>query len=95
MKDFLVLSCWFIYLIRTKDNALYCGVTTDVTRRFEQHRTGKGAKALRGKGPLILVWSSPAGKSRSEAQQWEHKLKKLPKSRKESLIKGEWCLEQM
>ncbi|MGR5253273.1 GIY-YIG nuclease family protein [Vibrio astriarenae] len=83
---------WFVYLIRTKANTLYCGVTTDTQRRFEQHCSGKGAKALRGKGPLDLVWSAPAGHSRSEAQQWEHKIKKLTKLRKEMLIKGEWSL---
>jgi predicted GIY-YIG superfamily endonuclease len=41
--------CWFLYLIRTADNRLYTGITTDVPRRFRQHQAGKGAKALRGK----------------------------------------------
>ena len=44
--------CWFLYLIRTADNRLYTGITTDVSRRFCQHQTGKGAKALRGKGEM-------------------------------------------
>ncbi|MFX5085323.1 GIY-YIG nuclease family protein, partial [Acinetobacter baumannii] len=29
--------CWFLYLIRTADNRLYTGITTDVARRFCQH----------------------------------------------------------
>jgi putative endonuclease len=41
--------CWFLYLIRTADNRLYTGITTDVARRFCQHQDGKGAKALREK----------------------------------------------
>lgn len=64
-------------------------------RRFEQHGSGKGAKALRGKGPLTLVWYSVAGESRSEAQKWEHRIKKLPKRRKESLVSGLLSLETL
>ncbi|WP_439848982.1 GIY-YIG nuclease family protein [Vibrio hepatarius] len=80
---------WHVYLIRTRSNALYCGITTDVERRFSQHTSGKGAKALKGKGPLQLVWHNPAGTSRSEASKVEHQIKKLPKATKERLVRGE------
>lgn len=80
---------WHVYLIRTRSNALYCGITTDVERRFSQHTSGKGAKALKGKGPLQLVWHNLAGTSRSEASKVEHQIKKLPKSTKERLVRGE------
>lgn len=43
------MTPWFLYLIRTADNALYTGITTDVARRYQQHQSGKGAKALRGR----------------------------------------------
>ncbi len=46
------MTPWYLYLIRTADNALYTGITTDVQRRYKQHQSGKGAKALRGKGEL-------------------------------------------
>ncbi len=49
--------CWFVYLIRTADNRLYTGITKDVERRFTQHQSGKGAKALRGKGELSLAFA--------------------------------------
>ncbi|MEI8632592.1 GIY-YIG nuclease family protein [Vibrio sp. PP-XX7] len=78
---------WWIYLVRTPQNALYCGVSTDVERRFEQHQSGCGAKALRGKSPLLLVWSYPVG-SRQEALQLEVKIKKLSKVKKESIVSG-------
>ncbi|MDW3059469.1 GIY-YIG nuclease family protein, partial [Vibrio sp. 1978] len=35
---------WSVYLIRNNRNALYCGVTNDIERRFKQHQLGKGAK---------------------------------------------------
>lgn len=77
---------WFVYLIRTAQNNLYCGITTDIQRRFKQHDEGKGAKALRGKGPLKLVWIYQSGPSRSNALKLEYAIKKLPKQRKEQLI---------
>ena len=78
-------SEWWVYLIRTSSNALYCGVTNDVERRFRMHQNGKGAKALRGKGPLELVWKQPAD-SKSGALKLEAAMKKLPKKRKEKIV---------
>lgn len=43
-------SPWFIYLIRTKLNTLYCGITNNIDRRFLAHQQGKGAKYLKGRG---------------------------------------------
>ncbi|OOF25605.1 hypothetical protein BZJ19_08175 [Salinivibrio proteolyticus] len=79
---------WFVYLVRTRHNALYCGVSTDVERRFQQHLSGKGARALRGKGPLSLVWQSPA-MSKQAAMQLEYRIKQWPKKRKEALCLGD------
>ncbi|WP_146493100.1 GIY-YIG nuclease family protein [Vibrio cyclitrophicus] len=83
---------WVVYLIRNKNNALYCGVTNNLERRFEQHQQGKGAKALKGKGPLKLVWSFSVG-SKSEALKTEYAIKKLPKSRKEKLVSLKLIIE--
>ncbi|GAL03304.1 putative endonuclease containing a URI domain [Photobacterium aphoticum] len=45
-------AVWSVYLIRTAANQLYCGVTTDVARRFSEHQSKpQGAKYLKGKGP--------------------------------------------
>ncbi len=77
---------WYVYLIRMPNNALYCGITTNVERRFAEHCSGRGAKALKGKSPLILAWSHPAGHSRSEASKLESRIKKLPKAKKERLV---------
>lgn len=79
-------STWYVYLIRMRNNALYCGITTDVQRRFKQHQAGVGAKALKGKGPLTLEWYQEAGSNRSSASKLEHQIKRLPKYKKERLI---------
>ncbi|MGR5237076.1 GIY-YIG nuclease family protein [Vibrio alfacsensis] len=76
---------WCVYLIRNNHNALYCGVTNDIERRFKQHQSGKGAKALKGKGPLILEWSS-SFESKSIAMKVEYFIKQLTKAKKELLV---------
>ncbi|BDH44481.1 UPF0213 protein YhbQ [Salmonella enterica subsp. enterica serovar Choleraesuis] len=79
------MSDWFLYIIRTSDNRLYTGITTDVARRFKQHQAGKGAKALRGRGELELVFSQQAGEH-GQALRLEYRVKHLSKQRKERLV---------
>lgn len=83
---------WVVYLIRNRHDALYCGVTNNLERRFEQHQTGKGAKALKGKGPLKLVWSMEV-QSKSEALKTEYAIKQLSKPRKEKLVSLKLMIE--
>ncbi|EHG6929920.1 GIY-YIG nuclease family protein [Salmonella enterica subsp. enterica serovar Enteritidis] len=79
------MTLWYLYLIRTADNALYTGITTDVARRYRQHQTGKGAKALRGKGELTLAFAAQVG-NRSLALRIEYRIKQLTKRQKERLV---------
>ncbi len=76
---------WSVYLIRNNHNALYCGVTNNVERRFKQHESGKGAKALKGKGPLTLEWSC-SFENKSMAMKAEYFIKQLTKTKKELLV---------
>lgn len=76
---------WSLYLVRTSGGALYTGISNDVDRRFEQHANGRGAKALRGKGPLELVYRVAIG-DRAAAQRVEHALKRLSKAEKEAVV---------
>ena len=82
---------WQLYVLRTAAGNLYTGISTDPQRRLRQHQgelTG-GSRALRGKGPLQLVWLFPAN-NRSHASVLEYQLKQLKKSDKERLISGSW-----
>lgn len=78
---------WYVYLIRTRTNTLYCGITNNLERRFEQHQTGKGAKYLRGKGPLSLEWTQAVA-DKSAALKEEIRIKKLTKEQKEVMVSG-------
>jgi len=90
------MSCWHLYLIRLANGHLYTGITTDVARRLTEHREGgrKGAKALRGKGPLELAFSVAVG-TRSDALKLEFAIKRLPKAQKERLVSGELHPDQI
>ena len=80
-------SEWFLYMVECADGRVYTGITTDVERRFVEHSEGgiKGAKALRGKGPLKLVFQQQM-LNRSDASIAESAIKKLSKQQKLLLI---------
>ncbi len=46
---------WFVYLLRLADGSLYCGITTDVTRRLAQHNAGTASKYTRTRLPAKLT----------------------------------------
>ena len=78
---------WHLYMVRCRDGSLYTGITTDVMRRFADHKAGKGAKYLRGRGPIELVYKKRIG-NRGAALKAEHRVKKLPKHKKEALVQS-------
>ena len=87
---------WNLYLVRCHDGSLYTGITTDVARRFTEHQGNgdTGAKYLRGRGPLMLVFQKKLG-SRSLALSVESKVKKLSKARKEELIRANITIDEI
>ncbi len=77
---------WSLYVVRCGDRSLYTGITTDVSRRLREHRDGtRGARYLRGRTPLTLVFEVAVG-DRSAASRAERRVKLLSKSEKESLL---------
>ncbi len=80
-----MVKTWSVYLLRCADGSLYTGIATDVSRRLTEHAEGeKGAKYLRGRGPLELVFHREIG-DRSLASRIEHRIKRFPKAHKEDL----------
>ena len=76
---------WYLYILRCGDGTLYTGITTDVERRLEAHRQGRGAKYTRGRGPLELEYQEECD-THSEALKREYAVKQLPRDEKERLI---------
>lgn len=83
-----ISTVWYLYILRAADNRLYTGITTSIERRFKQHQSGKGAKALRGAGPLTLVYQYKVG-GHSEALKLEYRIKQLSKQQKEKLVSSQ------
>ena len=77
---------WYVYILRCRHGSLYTGVATDVERRIADHLAGKGAKYLRGRGPLKLVFKKQVG-NKGLALKVERNVKRLPRHKKEALIK--------
>lgn len=80
---------WHLYVLRRVDGALYTGISTDVERRLAEHAAGtaRGARSLRSRGPLALVYCAPLG-GRSLASRAELRFKSLRKRAKEALIRA-------
>jgi len=76
-----------LYVLRCKDKTLYCGITNDLPRRFEQHNNGKGARYTKGRGPLKIIKSWPA-ETMSAALKAERAFKKLSKEAKQKKLRS-------
>lgn len=84
-----------LYVVRCADGSLYTGIATDVARRLQEHESGRrGAKYLRSKGPLQLVFEQAIG-DRSAASSAEHRVKRLDKTAKEALVAGRLSLDDV
>ena len=76
---------WYVYMLRCGDGSLYTGITDDVEQRLEAHRTGRGAKYTRGRGPLELVYQEEQP-DKSAALRREYAIKRLPRNKKMELL---------
>ena len=77
-----------VYILRCADDSFYTGIALDVERRLQDHRSGvRGAKYLRGRLPVELVFEYAAGQ-RGDALRLEHRVKRMSRREKEDLIAG-------
>ena len=76
---------WYLYILQCGDGSLYTGITTDVEKRLEAHRSGKGAKYTRGRSPQELKSRDGCG-THSDALKRELEIKHLSREEKLALI---------
>lgn len=77
---------YWVYLARCRDNSLYCGSTTDLVRRLEEHNQGRGAKYTAGRAPVSLAQTWQV-ESWSDALRLEAVIKKCSRKDKETLVR--------
>lgn len=78
---------WFVYILRCRDGSLYTGMTNDLPRRLSIHRSGRGGAYTRSRLPVRLVYSERR-RTRGAALRREAELKRLPRSAKLALVRG-------
>lgn len=79
-------SGFWVYMLKCCDGTLYTGQTNDLSRRVLLHNAGKGATYTRGRLPATLVYAEKMA-SRGDALRKEREIRKLPRRKKELLLK--------
>lgn len=77
---------WVVYILECKDGTLYTGITDRLQQRLTAHRTGRGAKYTKGRGPLKLRYLEECA-DHSSALKREYAIKRLTKSEKWELCR--------
>ena len=76
---------WCVYIIQAEDNSYYTGISTDVERRFLEHKSGRGAKYFNIRRPIKVVHIE-TNHTRSTASKREAEIKKLSHDEKNALL---------
>ena len=79
------------YLVRCEDGSLYAGWTTDLARRLQRHRGGRGARYTRMRGAVQLAYARRCA-DKSDALRQEAALKRMTKADKETLA-ARWAAD--
>ena len=77
---------FYVYLVRCKYGAYYCGYTKDIDKRIKEHNGKGGAKYLKGKTPVTLMYCKEY-KYYKNAINAEVRIKLMTRPLKEALIK--------
>ena len=79
-----------VYILKCMDNSYYIGVTNNVERRLQEHQSGISKDSYtHNRRPVELVFYENFLNAQS-AIQFEKKIKKWTRRKKEALINGEW-----
>lgn len=76
---------WHVYIIECLDGLYYTGLTWDVGKRLEQHKSGKGSKFTAKHGFKKLCYVEEFT-NLIQARQREYQLKDFSRVKKEALF---------
>jgi putative endonuclease len=77
---------YFVYILKCADGTLYTGITTNVARRFAEHKAGKGGHYTKAHGATKMVYTEKK-RNRSSASKREAEIKGLSRTQKLRLIR--------
>ena len=78
---------FFVYIVLCSRGTYYTGYTSDLEKRIKLHNSGTGAKYLRGRAPVKLVYAREY-KYYKNAVKAEIAIKKLTRKQKDELTAG-------
>lgn len=78
-------NMYYTYILKCFDNSYYVGSTDDITKRIEDHNSGRGADFTAKRMPCVLVWTKKLD-NRKQAINKEFEIKKFSRFKKEKLI---------
>ena len=78
----------YTYIVRCKDDTLYCGWTNNLEKRIASHNTGTGAKYTKTRLPVELVYFESFD-TKEEAMRREYAIKQLSRKEKLKLIENQ------
>lgn len=78
---------YFVYLLECKNKSIYTGITTDVARRFSEHKNGIGGHYTRSQKPVRVVYTEEYP-DRSSALKREAHIKGWTRQKKLDLIQA-------
>ena len=76
----------FVYILQCSNGTYYTGYTKNLENRIKDHNNKHGAKYLKGKLPVKLVYAKEY-RYYKNALRAERKIKKFTRKQKEALIK--------
>ena len=76
---------FFVYIVECQNGYFYTGYTSNLTNRIKAHNNSQGAKYLKGKGPVKLVYAKEY-RYYMIALKEERRIKTLTRKQKEALI---------
>ena len=76
----------YVYVLKCADDSLYCGWTTDLSRRLAAHQAGTASRYTRSRLP-VEVAKVFAVADRSAALRLEARIKRLSRAAKLSLVR--------
>ncbi len=80
----------FVYILLCADGSYYTGVTTDLTRRLEEHQQGADPYAYTyRRRPVKLMWAEEVP-TYEDALRLERQIKGWRRAKKEALIRGDF-----
>jgi len=83
-------SSWF-YILKCSEDSYYCGCTSDLENRVNEHKLGKFKGYTSERLPVELVYSQEFSDI-YDAINTERRIKKWSRKKKEALVNGDFDL---